>query len=69
MQTSMADVEHTLKGIDFPKSKNEIVSYAQQHSASNEIVSDLQELPDRTYNNAADVAQEFSGKRFSGESK
>lgn len=65
----MADVEHTLKGIDFPKSKNEIVSYAQQHSASEEIVSDLQQLPDRTYNNAADVAQEFSGKRFTGESK
>ena len=69
MRASMADVEHSLKGIDFPKSKNEIVSYAQQHNASNEIVSDLQQLPDRTYNNAADVAQEFSGKRFQGESK
>jgi hypothetical protein len=65
----MADVEHSLKGIDFPKSKNEIVSYAQQHGANNEIVSDLQSLPDRTYNNAADVAHEFSGKRFSGESR
>lgn len=42
MRTSMADVEHALNGIDFPKSKNEIVSYAQQHHASNEIVSDLQ---------------------------
>ncbi|MGI5991074.1 MAG: DUF2795 domain-containing protein [Methanosarcina sp.] len=69
MRTSMADVEHSLKGIDFPKSKNEIVSYAQQHGANNEIVSDLQSLPDRTYSNAADVAQEFSGKRFSGESR
>ncbi len=69
MRTSMADVEHALKGIDFPKSKNEIVSYAQQHNANNEIVSDLQQLPDRTYNNAADVAQEFSGKRFEGQSK
>lgn len=69
MRTSMADVEHALKGIDFPKNKNEIVSYAQQQNASEEIVSDLQQLPDRTYNNAADVAQEFSGKRFTGESK
>lgn len=65
----MADVEHALKGIDFPKSENEIVSYAQQHNASNEIVSDLQQLPDRTCNNAVDVAQEFSGKRFTGRSK
>ena len=55
----MADVEHALKGIDFPKNKNEIVSYAKSKNASSEIVSGLQELPDRTYNNAADLAQEF----------
>ena len=64
MKASMADVEHALKGIDFPKSKNEIVSYAQSKNASNEIVSGLQELPDRTYNNAADLAQEFKGKHM-----
>ena len=34
MRASMADVEHALKGIDFPKSKNEIVSYAQSKNAS-----------------------------------
>jgi hypothetical protein len=64
MKASMADVEHALKGIDFPKSKNEIVSYAQSKNASSEIVSGLQELPDRTYNNAADLAQEFKGKHM-----
>ena len=64
MKASMADVEHSLKGIDFPKSKNEIVSYAKSKNASNEIVSGLQELPDRTYNNAADLAQEFKGKHM-----
>jgi hypothetical protein len=69
MRTSMADVEHALKGIDFPKSKSEIIKYAQEHGANNEIVSDFQELSDRTYNNAADVAQEFSGKRLGGESR
>lgn len=62
-------LKHALKGINFPKSKNEIVSYAQQHNANNEIISDLQQLPDRTYNNTVDVAQEFSGKRFGGDSK
>ena len=60
----MADVEHALKGIDFPKNKNEIVQYAQEHNASNEIVSDLKALPDRQYNNAADLAQEFKGKHI-----
>jgi hypothetical protein len=69
MRASMADVEHAIKGIDFPKSKNEIVSYAQSNKASNDIVADLQEIPDRTYNNAADLAQEFKGKRLQGESR
>jgi hypothetical protein len=64
MKASMADVEHALKGIDFPKNKNEIVSFAQKNNASSEIVSDLQEIPDRTYNNAADLAREFKGKHL-----
>jgi hypothetical protein len=69
MKASMADVEHALKGIDFPKNKNEVIQYAKNNKASNEIVTDLQELPDRTYNNAADLAQEFKGKRLQGESR
>ncbi|AKB77769.1 hypothetical protein MSHOH_1286 [Methanosarcina horonobensis HB-1 = JCM 15518] len=69
MKASMADVEHALKGIDFPKSKNEIIQYAQSKNASQDIINDLQDLSDRTYNNAADVAQEFSGKRLKGESR
>jgi Protein of unknown function (DUF2795) len=62
--TSITDVEHALKGIHFPKNKGEIVRYAQDNKASSEIVSDLQELPDKTYNNAADVAKEFKGKHM-----
>ncbi len=64
MKASMADVEHALKGIDFPKNKNEIIQYAQKQNASQDIIADIQELPDRTYNNAADVAQEFKGKHM-----
>ena len=51
MRTSMADIEHALKGIDFPKSKSEIVSYAQSHGASEQVITDLQQLPDRSYTN------------------
>jgi hypothetical protein len=69
MKASMADVEHAIKGIDFPKNKNEVIQYAKNNKASSDIVADLQELPDRTYNNAADLAQEFKGKRLQGESR
>lgn len=64
MKASMADVEHALKGINFPKSKNEIIQFAQQNKASSDIVSDLQGLPDREYKNAADLAQEFKGQHL-----
>jgi hypothetical protein len=63
-RASMADIEHALKGIDFPKNKNEIVRYAQEHNASNDIIANIKELPDMTYNNAVDVAQEFRGKHL-----
>lgn len=65
----MADIEHAIKGIDFPKNKNEIVSYAQQQGASEDILADFRELPDRQYNNAADLAQEFKGKQVGREGR
>lgn len=65
----MADVEHALKGISFPKSKNDIIRYAQDNKASSDIISELQGLPEKTYSNAADVAKEFSGRHMKGESR
>ncbi|WP_412534939.1 DUF2795 domain-containing protein [Methanosarcina sp.] len=39
-----------------------MIEYAQKNNANNEIIDDLKEIQDRTYNNAAAGAQEFSGK-------
>jgi len=56
---SAANVEKALSGIRFPKSKDEILSYtsSKQETKVNENLLDLiQNLPERTYRDSAEVA-------------
>lgn len=62
MKTNAALVQQALKGIDYPKQKQEVIDYAKQHGASKDIISDLQQIPDRKYETASDLSKEFSGK-------
>jgi hypothetical protein len=56
---NVANVTHSLKGIDFPARKNDLVSYAREHGADQDVVSVLEHLPERDYNNMADVMQGY----------
>jgi Protein of unknown function (DUF2795) len=55
---SAADVERVLSGIQYPKSKKDLVDYASQKAST--IAQDLfdliKSLPDRTYRDSAEVA-------------
>lgn len=55
---SAADIEKALVGIDYPRSKQEVVQYISQKS--NIVGSNLsrlvQSLPERTYRDSADIA-------------
>lgn len=62
MKSNVAAVQEALKGIDYPKKKNEVIDYAKDHKASKDVMSDLQNISDRKYNTAADLSKEFSGK-------
>jgi hypothetical protein len=59
---SAADVEKTLAGIRFPKSKNEIISYTSSKRESKvkdeekELFNLIKSLPERTYRDSAEVA-------------
>ena len=66
MRTSMEDVEYAIRGIQYPKNKNEIVDIAKHNNANDQIVQDLQSLPDKTYNSIADLFEELTGKREGG---
>ena len=55
---SAADVEKALSGISYPKSRKEIISYAstQQETLKEDLFDLIQNLPERTYRDSAEVA-------------
>jgi hypothetical protein len=57
--TSAAAVTKMLSGIKFPKDKNKLVDYAKEKKSkvksSDEIIEVIKELPDRRYDNMADI--------------
>jgi hypothetical protein len=56
---SAADVEKTISGIRFPKSKDEIISYImsnQEIKIKEDMLDLIKNLPERTYRDSAEVA-------------
>lgn len=56
---SAASIQSILKGIGYPKSKEELVEYAKQQGADDEIISLLKALPRQEYRDSAEVARAF----------
>jgi hypothetical protein len=56
---SAAAIAKLLSGVDFPKRKNELIDHAEANKAkveaAEEVIQVIRELPERTYNNMADV--------------
>ncbi|MBI4320475.1 MAG: DUF2795 domain-containing protein [Chloroflexi bacterium] len=52
---SPARVAEFLSGINFPCSKNDLISHARRQNAPEEVLETLQKIPERTYNSLADV--------------
>lgn len=61
MQTSPVQVQKFLKDINYPVKKQELIEHAKKNKASNEVLQDLEKLPEKQYTNAADVSKEFKG--------
>ncbi|SFU69915.1 DUF2795 domain-containing protein [Halomonas korlensis] len=52
---SPANVTHHLKGTDFPASRADIEQQAQENGADDEILEVVRNMPDREYEDMADV--------------
>lgn len=61
MHTSPIKVQKALKDMDYPAKKEDLVKHAKDRNASDEVMQDINELPDKEYTNAADVSKEFKG--------
>lgn len=53
---TLAEVEEQLAGIEYPKSRDELVAFAKDRAAPAAVVSLLKRLPERQYADAAEVA-------------
>ncbi len=54
-----AQLQLYLKGIDYPASKQELLERARSNKAPDTVMSFLKRLPERRYNRANEVEQEF----------
>lgn len=52
-----AKIEESIKGIDFPASKEDILSRARENSADQEELNVLSGLPDQKYTSITDITQ------------
>ena len=57
MKISPAHVEKFLKGIDYPVGKADLIKYAMQHGADENVRAALQALPDQTFHSPVDVSK------------
>lgn len=55
-KASPAEIEHYLKGMNYPAKKDDLISYAQNEGAPEDVIAVMQKLPDEEYESAASVA-------------
>jgi HEAT repeat protein len=53
---SAADIEKALSGIQYPRTKEELVNYASGRVSDEELMNIIKSLPTREYRDSADVA-------------
>lgn len=57
---SPIDIQKALGGMDYPASKEDIVSHAKGKGADDSVLETLGNLPDREYDSPTDVNKEAS---------
>jgi Protein of unknown function (DUF2795) len=61
MNLDLGPLNPVLSQVQFPISKDDLVKSLQQKGVSNEVVSQLQRLPDKTFNSPLDVQNALGG--------
>ncbi len=56
---SPTNLTQFLGGVNFPCSKQELVNHARQRNAPQDVLSTLEQIPDRTYNSMSDVMRDI----------
>lgn len=62
MAVTAADVEHAIRGIDFPADRNDLVNQAQSNKADSDVIDILKNLPGNQFKSPIDVSKAFGKK-------
>lgn len=56
-KASPKDVEKSLKGIDYPAKKQDLLKHAQTHGAEPQVLETLKQLPEQTFEGPTGVTK------------
>jgi hypothetical protein len=56
---SVIDITKALKGVDFPAEKEDLIDYARENGADEEILQLMEEMPEEEYGSMSDVMSAF----------
>lgn len=59
MSFDPAQLNQLLNHVHYPIDKANLVQFAQQHNANDQVMTALNHLPDKTFNSAQDVQNEL----------
>jgi hypothetical protein len=63
LETSVANITHNLRGIDFPATKKQLLDHAKNLGASQPVIAVISGLDDRTYSSMADVMSSYGKEK------
>ncbi len=55
--TNPVEVEKSLKGVNYPAKKNDLIKHAQQQGASQDVLETLKDLREENFNSPVDVSK------------
>jgi hypothetical protein len=58
---AIANVTDSLVGMDFPRSKDDIIEYAKDHNTPDRVIVILEKIPDQTYSSMGDLINKLRG--------
>jgi len=61
MNTSPIKVQKALKNMNYPANKEDLIKHAKDRDASDKVMQDIENLPEKEYTSASDVSKEFKG--------
>ncbi|WP_052730749.1 DUF2795 domain-containing protein [Methanosarcina horonobensis] len=61
MKSNPIEVQKALKNMNYPAKKEDLIKHAKDNNARDEVMQDINNLPEKEYTNAADVSKEFKG--------